>query len=71
MTAAAPTFNAGDIVRVDGELGTFRVLEPVYAPDGSVRLYGGDKDPNGRRCHRAIRPERLKPDKRKHGRGAP
>lgn len=52
-----------DRVRIKGENGYYWVMG--YAVDGSVALWGGDKDPSGRRQSRAIMPKRLKADKRK------
>lgn len=44
----------------DGEdRGTYEVMSVTLSPDGSVSLYGGDLDPNGRRGYRAVMPERL------------
>jgi hypothetical protein len=58
MADVEPT--PGAPVSLKGETGTYRVtrLFPDY-----VELYGGDKDPNGRRQFRAVRPERLRPRK--------
>lgn len=57
---------AGTLVRFkSGDSGTYRVMDDKLAPDGSVRLYGGDVDPMGRRQSRAGRPENLVPEDRK------
>lgn len=56
--------NPGDWVRVKGEQGTYKVMRlPLEGRDGSVLLYGGDKDPRGRRGYRAVMPDRLVPTK--------
>lgn len=58
----------GTLVRLKGgeDRGTFEVMSSKPAPDGSISLYGGDADPNGHRCFRAIMPERLQLEDRKH-----
>jgi hypothetical protein len=48
----------GDWVRIAGSPSIYKVMG--YSKDGSVSLYGGDPDPNGRRGSRAIMPDRLK-----------
>lgn len=55
----------GDWVRIKGEQGVFRVMRlPLEGKgDGSVSLYGGDKNPEGRRGYRAVMPARLVPTK--------
>jgi len=50
-------FAIGDWVRIKGGQGVFRVMG--YAKDGSLHLYGGDKDPKGHRGSRAVMPAVL------------
>ena len=63
-------FGPGDVVKICGEIGVFKVLNPPYASDGSVRLWGGDKDPNGHHGHRAVMPARVKPSESRRSRSA-
>jgi len=58
-------FEKGDQVRIAGEQGWYRVWRSELAADGSVLLYGGDKDPNGVQGFRSIPAEKLTLDKRK------
>lgn len=48
----------GAWVRIRGERGVF-VVKSTASKDGSVTLYGGDRDPRGHRGFRAVMPERL------------
>lgn len=59
------SFEKGDRVMIIGENGVFRVIDDIPWYDGSIHLFGGDKDPNGIRKSRAIMPIKLKADKRK------
>lgn len=52
-------------VKIVGERGTFKVWQTEPNQDGSIILFGGDTDPNGRQSFRNIKPERLVIDKRK------
>lgn len=56
----------GTLVRIVGERGTFVVMSSALFKDGSVSLYGGDADPNGHRCYRAVMPERIIAETRKN-----
>lgn len=56
-------FKVKDRVKIDSENGFYWVHG--YSADGSLTLWGGDADPNGYRCYRNIKPERLKADVRK------
>ena len=42
----------GDWVRLRGEQKVYRLLG--FHRDGSAKVYGGDKDPEGHRCWRAL-----------------
>lgn len=51
-------FKPGDRVRIDGVKGhRYNVVE--YGADGSVKLYGGAKNPNGWRGVKSVSEERL------------
>lgn len=65
MTTTTTDFKLGDRVRVGNELGTYKVWREEPGPDGSILLYGGDRDPGGVRGFRAVLPDRLSHDKRK------
>jgi hypothetical protein len=66
MTMTDPaTFAVGDWVRIKGQQGVFRVQG--FHKDGSVALYGGDKDPRGHRGSRAVMPDRLAPTPSPYG----
>lgn len=60
-----PSFVVGDWVRIKGGQGVYRVMG--YSKDGSVSLYGGDKDPKGHRGARNVQPERLVVTKSPYG----
>jgi hypothetical protein len=76
--AADHTYAVGDLVRFrigadpnDQKCSdTFVVQSVVFDKDGSVRWYdcfGGDAtDREGVRMHRSFRPERIRPETRKH-----
>lgn len=51
-----------DRVRVGNERGYYWVWG--FTSDGAVTIYGGDRDPNGVRRVRSIKPELLRPDAR-------
>lgn len=51
-----------DRVRIDGERGFFWVWG--FNADGSVKVFGGSRDPGGIRQHRTVKPEHLWTDKR-------
>lgn len=51
--------NPGDIVRVDGERGTFRIVGT--RADGTVDLWGGT---NGKEKFRTVTADRIKPARR-------
>lgn len=51
---------------VTGSHGRYRVYDDIPFYDGSILLFGGDKDPNGVRGFTSKMPEQIKPDKRKH-----
>lgn len=59
-------FEKGDKVMIVGENGVFRVYDDIPWYDGSISLFGGDKDPNGIRKFRSVMPDKIKADKRKH-----
>lgn len=46
-------------VRIVGQQGVFKVMRSLLNPDGSLTLYGGDKNPRGHRGYRAVMPSRL------------
>lgn len=55
-------------VKINGENGYYWIQGVIRNDDGSIdhyELWGGSKDPNGRRRNRAVKPEMVKPDKRK------
>lgn len=52
-------FVKGTWVRIVGSQGTFKVMSNLLNPDGSLTLYGGDKNPRGHRRYRAVMPDRL------------
>ena len=53
-TELPETLTVGLLVRFKtGDTGTYRVMDTKLAPDKSVRLYGGDTNPMGRRQSRA------------------
>lgn len=52
-------FPKGTWVRITGAQGTFRVMKNLLNPDGSLTLYGGDKNPRGHRSFRSVLPARL------------
>lgn len=58
-------FNVGDMVKVNGERGRYRVYRSEPHRDGSILLYGGDPNPNGVRGFRSVMPERLSVDRQK------
>lgn len=58
-------FEKGDQVKIAGEHGWYRVYRGELAPDGSVLVYGGDKDPNGVQGFRSVPAAKLAIDKRK------
>lgn len=62
-------FAKGDRVRIEGERGTYKVNKDDPNSDGSISLFGGDMDPNGRQGHRAVLPSRLTIDKRRQRKG--
>jgi hypothetical protein len=51
---------------VIGEHGVYKVYDDQPHYDGSILLYGGDKDPRGVHGFRSVLLERIKPDTRKH-----
>lgn len=58
----------GEKVKIEGERGTvYFVADHAPSPDGSIMLYGGSTNPNGRRGYRSVMPDRIKklPAKRK------
>jgi hypothetical protein len=61
-TTTETTFNIKDRVKITGENGFYWVYG--NSQDGSVTLWGGDKDPNGYRSFRSVKPERLTLDTR-------
>jgi hypothetical protein len=67
VTGLPETLEVGMLVRFkDGvDRGTYAVFSVDLARDGSVTLYGGDADPSGHRCFRAVMPERLQLEDRK------
>lgn len=56
----------GEWVKVKGERGLYRV-KSITSKDGSVTLYGGDRDPRGHPGFRAVMPERLVAAKSPYG----
>ena len=52
-------FKEGDKVAIAGRRGTFVVIA-TDKPDGSVLVYGGDKNPNGKQGYRSVMPDKLK-----------
>jgi len=59
---------AGILVRLrpgNDDGGSYVLMADTPAPDGSLSLYGGDVDPNGRRGYRAVMPERLQIEDRR------
>jgi hypothetical protein len=62
--AGPSEFEPGDPVRIAGDPGYYVWMGPN--PDGSASVYGGSKNPHGRRQHRATRAE-VRPDDRVKG----
>lgn len=60
MTETTTEWKKGDRVAVKGTQGVYIVQRDEPNADGSISLYGGDKNPNGVRGFRDIMPERLK-----------
>lgn len=58
----AQEFEVGDTVTVKGRRGVFMVKG--HGSDGSVLLFGGDKNPNGKQGYRSVLPERLERSKK-------
>lgn len=56
------TFAPGDQVKIAGENGYYWVVGE--GADGSISLWGGDKNPNGSRSSRAVMADRLSHDRR-------
>lgn len=54
-------FKVGDSVTIKGKRGQFVVKG--LGSDGSVLLFGGDKNPNGKQGYRSVMPERLERSK--------
>ena len=52
--------HCGQLVSIKGAKGYFKVtaIHPTH-----VEVFGGDKDPKGRRSFRAVAPDRLRPRK--------
>lgn len=63
MTAPSQTmtteWEVGEVVRIKGSQGLFKVKKSTPNKDGSISLYGGDKNPNGNRGFRDVMPARL------------
>lgn len=59
-TMETSEWKTGDRVKIKGSTGIYVVQRDEPNADGSISLYGGDKDPNGCRGFRDIMPERLK-----------
>lgn len=59
-TTETTTWKKGDRVSIKGTQGVYVVQRDEPNSDGSISLYGGDKNPNGVRGFRDIMPERLK-----------
>lgn len=59
-------YSKGDRLMIKGEHGTYKLYDERPYYDGSLLIYGGDKDRNGVQMFRSIMPDRLKPDKRSH-----
>lgn len=52
---------AGNHVSITGTRGTFLVLRtPDETKDGSVLLFGGDTNPNGKQGYRSVMPDKIK-----------
>lgn len=51
-------FEVGDKVAIAGKRGEFTVRS--IGKDGSLLLFGGDKNPNGKQGFRSVMPDRLK-----------
>jgi hypothetical protein len=62
VTEERPMYEDGDRVKIDGENGFYWVRG--YSTDGSLKLWGGDQNPNGYRQNRAVMPDKVKPDER-------
>lgn len=60
MTTTMTEWKEGDRVAIKGSSGVYIVQRDEPNADGSISLYGGDKNPNGVRGFRDIMPERLK-----------
>jgi hypothetical protein len=59
-TELPATLEVGMLIRFKtGDSGTYHVFDAAPNKDGSVRLYGGDSNPMGRRMFRAGRRAEL------------
>ncbi len=53
-------FVTGDKVKIVGEKGKEYKVVRTNAKDGSILLYGGSKNPNGKQGYRDVKPDKIR-----------